>query len=306
MIRENYIENLVKNIPMDVGVEHCEPENILLVTEGGAFNGSYLMGVYYFLREMQRQNLIRVHRISSCSVSTLCGLLFLLDRLDLYEKVHRQVILIYKQTLTLDVFDKVFTILNEELDENAYLKVRGKLYISYYDLRRRKKHTRTKFKSNEDMFHTMKKSGFVPYLIDRTMTYGGKFIDGIFPHILHSEVKRVMYVQLINLHNLGDAIKIKNEENIGNRIMYGILDAHSFFVTEKPTQMCSYIDNWSFPVTIFVMVRTFVEYFVVYAMSILLLIQKHMPSEVYRSLPYKLTTTIVNETYKVIIQHYFV
>ena len=102
---------------MDVGVEHCEPENILLVTEGGAFNGSYLMGVYYFLREMQRQNLIRVHRISSCSVSTPCGLLFLLDRLDLYEKVHRQVILIYKQTLTLDVFDKVFTILNEELDE---------------------------------------------------------------------------------------------------------------------------------------------------------------------------------------------
>jgi predicted acylesterase/phospholipase RssA len=54
-----------------------------LILDGGAFNGSYLIGALLFLKEMEKRNYICVDKISGCSVGSAIGLLYFLDKLDL-------------------------------------------------------------------------------------------------------------------------------------------------------------------------------------------------------------------------------
>ena len=58
-IIENYVQNLMANLP-----KRKDPENINLILDGGMFNGSYLTGALYFLREKEKQKYVNVHKIS--------------------------------------------------------------------------------------------------------------------------------------------------------------------------------------------------------------------------------------------------
>ena len=49
-----YIDELIKNIP-----KREIPHNLDIVVEGGAFNGSYVLGILFFLKRMEKHNLIK-------------------------------------------------------------------------------------------------------------------------------------------------------------------------------------------------------------------------------------------------------
>ena len=50
-----------------------------LVLESGAFNGSYLVGALFFLKEMEKKKYIYVDRISGCSIGALIGFLYFIN-----------------------------------------------------------------------------------------------------------------------------------------------------------------------------------------------------------------------------------
>ena len=72
------INTLIKNIPQE-----NIPKEIDLVLDGGAFNGLYMLGGLFYIKEMEKRNKIIVKRISGCSIGSALGILFLIDKMHL-------------------------------------------------------------------------------------------------------------------------------------------------------------------------------------------------------------------------------
>jgi hypothetical protein len=57
---ESYISKLIDNIPLS---KKNQREKIDIILDGGLFNGSYLIGALYFLREMEKVGYIEVDKL---------------------------------------------------------------------------------------------------------------------------------------------------------------------------------------------------------------------------------------------------
>ena len=86
MIQE-YVNKLIENLPDDIKNGE-NPLHIDLVLDGGVFNGSYLVGALYFLKEMEKRNYIKIERISGCSVGSIVAFLYYIDGLHLMHKLY--------------------------------------------------------------------------------------------------------------------------------------------------------------------------------------------------------------------------
>ena len=53
---DEYVNKLIENLPES----SKKLQNIDLVLDGGLFNGSYLVGALYFLKEMERRQYIKI------------------------------------------------------------------------------------------------------------------------------------------------------------------------------------------------------------------------------------------------------
>ena len=74
---KKYIDTLVtlldkKNIPTEID----------LVIDGGGFNGSFGIGILLYLKAMEEANILKVTRISGCSIGSILGLMYITNNLD--------------------------------------------------------------------------------------------------------------------------------------------------------------------------------------------------------------------------------
>ena len=83
---QEVISSMVDNINNNNNNNCLELLEVDITMTGGAFNANYLVGCLYFLREMQHKNKIRIHRLSSCSISSLIAFLFLTNNLELFQE----------------------------------------------------------------------------------------------------------------------------------------------------------------------------------------------------------------------------
>ena len=72
-----------------------------MVLDGGIFNGSYLVGALYFLKEMEKRNYIKIERISGCSIGSIVAFLYYIDGLELMSKLYEIVNKDFRQTYKL-------------------------------------------------------------------------------------------------------------------------------------------------------------------------------------------------------------
>ena len=126
---------LIDNLP-----DHLKDENkpivIDLVLDGGAFNGSYLLGALFFLKKMEKRNYIKIDRISGCSIGSLLGFLYLIDSLDLgiilYEKFSKS----FKENCNFEIYKDLNLYLKNRIPNDICNKINKKLYIKYNNIKK--------------------------------------------------------------------------------------------------------------------------------------------------------------------------
>ena len=227
-----------------------------ITMSGGAFNANYLVGCLYFLREMQNRNNIRIHRMSTCSASSLIAFLFLTNNLELFQyKLYEMIVTSFRNNKTFIFTESTLQNMMEvikcslPLDNETTLKlINKKLYITFFDVKRRKKIVKKQYKTLHDVLETIKKSCYIPFVTMNELLYCNRYVDGCTPYIFKETGKRKqLFISMLGKDKIKDSIVLKNDKNGMHKIINGMLDAYYFFYRGcKGTSMCSYIDNWSF------------------------------------------------------------
>lgn len=218
-----------------------------LILSGGAFNGSYTLGALFFLKEMENQKYIKINRISTCSISSIIGVLYFLDKLDVMYENYNIFYNDFNESKKLNSLLQVNKYI--QITPNDLSQINHKLYISYYNIRKRKKIIKYSYKNVNDVYSSIIKSCYLPFVIDSNILYKNKYIDGITPYIFKSRPRRhvqKLYIDLICCGKLFNIFNVKYEYCNIHRIMTGILDIHWFFIKDfASTSMCSFINKWS-------------------------------------------------------------
>ncbi len=259
MHMHDIISSLVDNVNNKIMNENDNRILDLDITmSGGAFNSNYLVGCLYLLREMQERKLIRIHRMSSCSASSLIAFLFLTNNLELFQdKLYEMIIKSFRKNKTFIFtelnFQNITEIIKRSLppdDERTLKIVNKKLYITYFDVKLRRKIVKKKYKTVKEIFETIKKSSYIPHITMNELMYRNRYMDGCTPHIFENgkrKQRKQLFINMIGKDKIKDSIILKNDKNGVHKIINGMLDAYYFFFRGcVGTSMCSYVDNWSY------------------------------------------------------------
>jgi hypothetical protein len=258
-----FIDDLIKNVNID-----NVPREIDLVLDGGAFNGGYQLGALIYLKQMEKKKIIKIKRISGTSVGSILGFLFIIDHLEYALEKNYEVWRNFRKNFNLSIVREMIIEFMTLIDKNIYKKLNKKLFITYFNVNKKKQIVKSTYKNNNQIQNSIIKSCFVPYLIDGNYTYKNKYIDGVYPYLfkytwfdyiidkknnfINNEriQRKILFICLSSFKQL-KMMNIKNEINGHERILYGIMDINKFFKNNAynkkyNTQMCSYLDNWRF------------------------------------------------------------
>lgn len=241
----DYVIKLIENLPDDLKNSKT-PLRLDLVLDGGMFNGSYLVGALYFLKEMEKRNYITIERISGCSIGSAVAILYFIDALDMMSPLYDIVKKEFQNGYKLPTIKELKIHLKDRIPSNICEKVNGKLYICYNNIKKGKKTIKSNYKNIDEIFDTIIKSCYVPYLIDGNFLYDNKYIDGMNPYIFNNVCgKKILYLDLYGYDKIGNLLNVKNEKSNFHRILSGLLDIHNFYIKQSDTQMCSYVNDWN-------------------------------------------------------------
>ena len=303
MINE-YVIKLIDNLPDDIK-NVKEPLLIDLVLDGGAFNGSYLVGALYFLKEMEKRKYIKIERISGSSIGSFVAFLYFIDGLhlmsDLYEKVNTD----FKKTYKLQIIKEIKTHLGKNIPIDICKKVNGKLFITYNNVIKRKKIVKSVYKNIDDIINSIIHSCFIPFLIDGNMLHKNKYIDGCNPYIFDTEKKKqILHLDLFGYDKIWYLLNVKNEKTNYHRVLAGLLEIHTFFIKKCGTPMCSYVKKWSTFDVCFNKFKTLLERFIVNLVYYIILLKKNIPDEFKETFSYKVFSKILYNIYVTILENY--
>lgn len=241
---DQYISNLAYNIEKPE-----KPYCIDIILEGGANNGVYELGVLLFIKYLETQGYLKVNRISGASIGSLMGFLYFTDLLTESIDVFQSLKDYFQNNLHLHCYEDKITQLVEMLNDDVFKTIsKNKLYIATIDMESKQQVIISDFNTKKELIDAITKSCYIPYIIGETAYYKTKFIDGCFPHIFTSRREcdnKILYVSINRFKQMKFIFSIHKEKNVHGRIFHGILDAYMFFLYNKPTVMCSYVNNWS-------------------------------------------------------------
>ena len=303
MINE-YVIKLIENLPDDLKNSKT-PLRIDLVLDGGIFNGSYLVGALCFLKEMERRNYIIIERISGCSIGSVVAFLYFIDELDSMPQLYNIVKNEFKEKYRLPTIKEIKQHLQGKIPDNICEKVNGKLYICYNNIKKGSKTIKSQYKNVDEIMNTIIKSCFIPYLIDNEILYEGKYIDGINPYIFPQEPnKKILFLDLFGYDKIGNLLNVKNEKTNYHRILSGLLDIHNFYIKQTNTQMCSYVNDWSFVNIGFNYIKLLIEKMLIYITYFLIYVKSKIPSTFETTVLYKILSKITHEIFIIILETY--
>lgn len=278
MVLKAYVNSLIENIDK----QNC-PKELDLVLDGGAFNGMYMLGVLYYLKALENQKIIKINRISGTSIGAIFGLFYILDKLEILIELSKKSYEIVRKNQDLIKLKKF---LDKKMDElltnNTLDDVNNKLFITYFDTLKNKQIVKKKYKDIYEIKNTIMKSAHFPYLIDRVITDKEGCLDGAFPYIFKQKCKskkKILFINLQSSDKFINMIFIKKEKNIFSRVFIGLMDIHEFFLTNKSTKLCSYVNDWTIKDILLFRLREIIYTILFYFLSIGLHIEKIIPEK---------------------------
>lgn len=303
---EKYIEKLIVNLPKNI-TNVKKPLKIDLVLDGGMFNGSYLIGALYFLKEMERRNYIKIERISGCSIGSIMGFLYFIDSLHLAEELYGLFFKCFHDEHHLSVLTNLKDLLKDSIPKNICKYLKNRFYITFYNMSIHKKIIKHDYKNIDQIIDCLIRSCFVSFVINGNILYKNKYMDGINPYIFPLNTKtsnykrKILYLDLFGYDKLLHMICIKNEKTNIHRILSGMLDIHTFFIKQSNTQMCSYVNEWKIINKIHNYIKLKVENFNFMIICFFLFMKKHLPLEYSENLISKMLLGIGEEAYHTLI-----
>jgi hypothetical protein len=137
------------------------------------------------------------------------------------------------------------------------------------------------------------------------MTYKNKYIDGLTPYIFKPDKnKKILYLDLYGYDKICNIINIKNEKNIFNRLLYGLLDIHNFFIKQTKTNMCSYVDSWNILDKCKNNIKLLAEKLIIYILKIIIFLKKAFNVDTENSLVCKILSRFVFDVYSILLEYY--
>ena len=305
MIQE-YVKKLIENFPdKNKNINYDDTQVIDLIMDGGLFNGSYLLGSLYFLKEMENKKYIKIDRISGCSIGSIAGIVYILDSLDLMYEFYEIVLKNLKEKHNLSIIHDLKRILTPRMKHNNCELFNNKLYISFYNVKKGKKIVKSNYKNVDDLFETIYKSSFFPFLIDGNLLYKKKYIDGINPFVFKSQLnKKILYLDLFGYDKLPYILNIKNEKNNFHRILNGLLDIHSFFIKQSNTTMCSFKEDWSLLNKVHHFNKSLIEKITITMVYIINSISNSLPYFIHHHILIKIIKKIIYDIYVLVLENY--
>lgn len=300
---EKYIQKLIMNLPSHI-TNKSKPISIDLILDGGMFNGSYLIGGLYFLKEMEKRKFIKIERISGCSIGSIMGFLYLIDSLHLAEELYSKFFHNFKKEHHLTILIDLENLLKQFIPPNLNRQIKNKFFVTYYNISSSKKIIKRHYKNQEDIIQTLIKSCFVPIIINGEILYKKKYLDGINPYIFPIGKRKILYMDLYGYDKLLDIVCIKNEKSNIHRILSGLLDIHTFFLRGKNTSMCSYIQNWNFKNNIIFFIKQNLEKINIVIIYLLIFLKKHIPNELKSHFLFKMSNNVFYDFYNKMIGNY--
>ena len=299
----DYVIKLIENLPDDIKNVN-DPIKMDLVLDGGIFNGSYLVGALYFLKEMENRKYIKIERISGCSVGSIVGFLYFIDSLDLMPKLYDLINTEFRQTYNLNLIKELKKHLLDRIPDDICKIINDRLYITYNNIKKNTKPVKKNYKDVDDIINTIIKSSYIPYLIDGNILHENKFIDGITPFIFKERENRILHLDLFGSDKLGNLLNVRNEKTNYHRILSGLLDIHSFFIKKTNTSMCSYINDWTHSNTFYNYIKTLIEKICICLIHLLLFVQTKMPREFKDTVLYKILSKISYDIFIILLENY--
>jgi len=302
MINE-YVNKLIENLPENVTKNKSK---IDLVLDGGMFNGSYLVGSLYFIKEMERRKYIEVDRISGCSVGSIVALLYFINSLDLMAELYDVINKDFKTNYCLNSVKNIKTYLKDKMPNDICDKINGKLFICYNDVKNNKKIIKSQYKNVDEIFDTIIKSCYIPFLIDNNMLYKNKYIDGMNAYIFDEEKdKKILHMELLNFDKFTYAFDIKNEKTNFHRILSGLLEIHCFFIKGTNTSMFSYVNDWNIINRFKHNCKLILERIIKYLLYLVIYLKQYVNNDIYDNIFYKLASKIIYDLFCLILETYF-
>ena len=302
----DYVIKLIENLPDDLKNSKT-PLRLDLVLDGGIFNGSYLVGALCFLKEMEKRNYIIIERISGCSIGSVVAFLYFIDALDMMPQLYDIVKKEFQNGYKLPTIKDIKKHLKDRTPNDICEKINGKLYICYNNVRKCKKSVRSQYKDTDEIFDTIIKSCFVPYLIDGNFLYGNKYIDGMNPYIFNKVPdKKILYLDLFGYDKIGNLLNVKNEKTNFHRILSGLLDIHNFYIKQSNTQMCSYVNDWSVNNKTFNYIKTLFEKIIMNFIYLVIYFKTIMPLgyDFENTIIYKIISKITHDIFIILLETY--
>ena len=301
---QQYVEKFIENLPEELK-NTKNPIMLDLVLDGGIFNGSYLVGALYFLKEMEKRKYIKICRISGCSIGSVAAFLYIIDCLDISENFYSIIFEQLKKTHNLNISQVLRSILENKIPDDICSKVNNKLYITYTNIKKIKSKTKSTYKNKEEIINTIIKSSYIPFFMDGNLLFENKYIDGIIPYIFEvRNDRKILHLDLFGYDKIKYLINIKNEKTNFHRILSGVLDIHNFFIKQTTTDMCSYVNEWSLFNKARICLKTFIEKILIYFVYLVFLIKKYIPPKLKDYVLYKILSKIIYETYIILLQYY--
>jgi len=299
------INTLIEELPDDVKKTET-PIEIDLILDGGVFNGSYLIGAVYFLKEMENRNFIKIKRISGCSIGSLIGFLYLINKLDIVTELYTDFKKDFKKNYNFKNLKNLKKYLSEKITDNDIRDIiNNKLFIRYNNIQTGFQKVKCKYKNKDDIINTIIRSSFLPYLIDGNIAYENKYVDGFNPYFFKEKPNRkILFFDLSGPDKFSYIFNIKNEKTNLYRILYGILDIHIFFTKKTETFMCSYIDEWGCINKIRYYIRFFLEKIICFIYYFIFLIKNYIDFHLIDTISYKIINNLINDIFKILIQKY--
>ena len=301
MINE-FVAKLIDNLPDDIK-NSKEPLILDLVLDGGAFNGSYLVGALHFLKEMEKRNYVKINRISGCSVGAIAGFLYYIDGLHLMTSLYEVLTSDFRQSYKLQLVKELHKYLGPHIPNDICQQINGRFFITYHNIKKGKKPVKSKYANVADILKTIVKSSYIPFLIDGNVLYEKKYMDGITPFVFNTEAnKKILYLDLFGADKISNLLNVKNEKSNYHRVLSGLLDIHSFYIKQTNTQMCSYVNDWSLLGKGSNYIKSLIEKLIIYFIYFVVLISKRIPVEFRESVFCKLASKILYDIFIVILE----